>query len=104
MDKPNSSLKGTEGLTGKQLDNAMAEMECWSVDNHLAKCNKHNLSLQEVEKKMRGEIIEKIEIGFDDFRSSSQKVKGKRRFGVANFKVGARDLHDDILSSLKKEK
>ena len=54
-------------------------------------------------KEGREEVIEEIEKVFDQFRSSNQKVKGKRRFGVANFEVGARDLHRQILQSLKSQ-
>ena len=58
MKQPNSSLKGKEEVTGEQLDEAMSEMECWSVDNHLKECKKH---FQDIEKKTREEVFKLID-------------------------------------------
>lgn len=58
--------------------------------------------LSQTRKEAKKEVVEKIEQIFDQFRSSNQKVKGKRRFGIPNFQVDARDLHRQILQFLKK--
>ena len=47
------------------------------------------------------ELKEKIEKYFDVFRSSNQKINGKRRFGVPDFQVSARDMYKDILNIVK---
>lgn len=52
-------------------------------------------------KGQREEIIEEVEKVFDNYRSSNQKVKGKRRFGVPDFVISVRLLHYDILRKLK---
>lgn len=47
------------------------------------------------------EMKEQIEQVFDQFRSSNQKLEdGSRRFGVANFKYGARDLYEQIMKAI----
>ena len=62
-------------------------------------------AIERVERETRKEVVEQIEKVFDDFRTANQKDKnGKRRFGVPEFKVNARKIHQDILNSLSQAK
>lgn len=47
----------------------------------------------------RKQIRSEVEEVFDDFRSSGEvDEKGMKKFGVANFDVGAKDIYDQVLS------
>ena len=39
-------------INNKELDQAMEEMECWSVNNHLKKCKKH-IPLKEIKQGLK---------------------------------------------------
>ena len=66
----------------------------WSMDDIVEWIKKNFISRSELE-----EGIEKL---FDDYRSSNIKDEnGKRVFGVADFNVGLRKLHKNILQLIK---
>lgn len=59
-------MKQTE-ITEKEMKQAMEEMECWSVQNHLGKCKKCKaLILKEVEKTCLEERKEEAKKKYDE--------------------------------------
>lgn len=65
-------MKTQKRLEGKEYHETMQEMECWSVVNHLKKCNKH---LKKELAKQRQEIIEKLKKIRVEHKDSCWKVK-----------------------------
>ena len=59
-------------------------------------------AVEETKRDAKKEVMEKIETVFDDYRSSNQKVHGKRRFGIPSGIVSnTKELYQRILSKLK---
>mgnify|MGYP001586208636 FL=1 len=44
-----------------------------------------------------------VERGFDEFRSSNERVDGKPRFGIPHFTVDIKDFYDRFRQNLEKE-
>lgn len=70
-------MKQTE-ITEKEMNQAMEEMECWSVQNHLGKCKKCKaLILKEVEKTCEEEMwrIKEAILLIDDLDLAKKTIR-----------------------------